>query len=110
MIDARLSVTLLFFLVHIFKCFITLCICIMITIRVFILFTRITVSDFIFLHTRVYHVEGIFATDAATALMLSYLLPIRWQYRTANPNSGLMVLMLAYLLPIRWKNHTANPH
>ena len=31
----------------------------------FLLCTCITVSDFIFLRTRVYHVEGIFATDAA---------------------------------------------
>ena len=46
-----------FFLVYIFKCVITLCIWIMIIISVFVLCTCITVSDFIFLRTRVYHVD-----------------------------------------------------
>ncbi len=46
-----------FFLVYIFKCVITLCIWIMIIICVFLLCTCITVSDFIFLRTRVYHVD-----------------------------------------------------
>ena len=46
-----------FFLVYIFKCVITLCIWIMIIISVFLLCTCITVSDFIFLRTRVYHVD-----------------------------------------------------
>ncbi len=46
-----------FFLVYIFKCVITLCIWIMIIISVFLLFTCITVSDFLFLRTRVYHVD-----------------------------------------------------
>ena len=63
----------------------------MIIIHVFLLFTRITVSDYIFLRTTVYHVEWIFATDAATVLMLSYLLPIRWQNHTANPHSCTVV-------------------
>ena len=45
--------------IYIFKCVITLCIWIMIIIPVFVLCicTCITVSDFIFLRTRVYHVD-----------------------------------------------------
>ena len=70
----RLTQDSTFFLVYIFKCVITLCICIMIIISVFVLCTCITVNDFIFLRARVYHVDrkDFLKTDAAAERRFYY--------------------------------------